>query len=189
MSGCDVGESQFKVDIAQSAADEVTFTFSNIGAEPSTVSSVYFYGDGFFSGLNAIDNGSYGRVEFISGARPHNLPAPRYVVTGEAAYRFGANTVTSLNSINQGDSTAHESVAISFGLAVDYNSLLTGLQYADLRVGVFGRYFENTPGGVGFINFASDTPLTAVPVPPAVWLFGSGLLGLAGIARRSQRRR
>ena len=27
-------------------------------------------------------------------------------------------------------------------------------------------------------------PVTAVPVPTAVWLFGSGLLGLAGIARR-----
>lgn len=26
--------------------------------------------------------------------------------------------------------------------------------------------------------------LTAIPVPPALWLFGSGLLGLAGIARR-----
>ncbi|MDH3948810.1 MAG: hypothetical protein OEU74_07600, partial [Gammaproteobacteria bacterium] len=28
---------------------------------------------------------------------------------------------------------------------------------------------------------------SAVPVPPAVWLFGSGLLGLIGIARRRQR--
>ena len=28
------------------------------------------------------------------------------------------------------------------------------------------------------------TPVSAVPVPAAVWLFGSGLVGLAGIARR-----
>jgi hypothetical protein len=28
--------------------------------------------------------------------------------------------------------------------------------------------------------------LTAVPVPPAVFLFGSGLLGLAGISRRKK---
>lgn len=28
------------------------------------------------------------------------------------------------------------------------------------------------------------TPVSAVPVPAAVWLFGSGLLGLAGVARR-----
>ncbi len=31
-----------------------------------------------------------------------------------------------------------------------------------------------------------DYQLTAVPVPAAVWLFGSGLLGLVGIARRKK---
>jgi hypothetical protein len=28
------------------------------------------------------------------------------------------------------------------------------------------------------------TSISAVPVPAAVWLFGSGLLGLIGVARR-----
>jgi hypothetical protein len=32
--------------------------------------------------------------------------------------------------------------------------------------------------------FWDDVSLTAVPVPAAVWLFGSGLLGLVGVARR-----
>ena len=40
-------------------------------------------------------------------------------------------------------------------------------------------------------NFSADmtfTPaLTAVPVPAAVWLFGSGLFGLAGISRRKKK--
>ncbi len=48
----------------------------------------------------------------------------------------------------------------------------------------------NTTGGVLFFNDAS-TPLTfqasVVPVPAAIWLFGSGLLGLAGITRRSNK--
>ncbi|RRQ21596.1 VPLPA-CTERM sorting domain-containing protein [Thiohalobacter thiocyanaticus] len=30
----------------------------------------------------------------------------------------------------------------------------------------------------------SEASLSAVPVPAAVWLFGSGLAGLVGIARR-----
>jgi hypothetical protein len=34
----------------------------------------------------------------------------------------------------------------------------------------------------------SPFPASSVPVPAAVWLFGSGLLGLAGIARRKQKR-
>ncbi len=33
----------------------------------------------------------------------------------------------------------------------------------------------------------TNLSLTAVPVPAAVWLFGSGLLGLVGLARRKKR--
>jgi hypothetical protein len=36
---------------------------------------------------------------------------------------------------------------------------------------------------------AEITPVPVpVPVPAAVWLMGSGLLGLAGVARRSQQK-
>ena len=49
----------------------------------------------------------------------------------------------------------------------------------------------NLQEGVGYdINWewdASDRPLvgvSAIPVPAAAWLFGSGLLGMIGIARR-----
>jgi hypothetical protein len=37
-------------------------------------------------------------------------------------------------------------------------------------------------------NFNFNANLTAVPLPAAAWLFGSGLLGLVGIARRGKRR-
>jgi len=39
-------------------------------------------------------------------------------------------------------------------------------------------------GGVTFVLHLTGTVASAVPVPAAVWLFGSGLLGLAGVARR-----
>jgi len=35
-------------------------------------------------------------------------------------------------------------------------------------------------------NVGPTAELTAVPVPPAVWLFGSGLLGMVGISRRKK---
>lgn len=38
-------------------------------------------------------------------------------------------------------------------------------------------------GGVGW-KFYLEGTVSAVPVPAAVWLFGSGLLGLLGVARR-----
>jgi hypothetical protein len=41
---------------------------------------------------------------------------------------------------------------------------------------------SDTPAGGAL--FWDDASLTQVPVPAAVWLFGSGLLGLVGVARR-----
>jgi len=43
-----------------------------------------------------------------------------------------------------------------------------------------------TPGS-GNISGSGDcsaTSVSAVPVPAAAWLFGSGILGIAGLARR-----
>ena len=37
-----------------------------------------------------------------------------------------------------------------------------------------------------FDNITITTDVSAVPVPAAVWLFGSGLLGLVGVARRKK---
>ena len=38
-----------------------------------------------------------------------------------------------------------------------------------------------------FAGFSPTFTLTAVPIPAAVWLFGSGLLGLVGVARRRRK--
>lgn len=41
-----------------------------------------------------------------------------------------------------------------------------------------------TAADTAVLVYADFTPSSVVPVPAAVWLFGSGLLGLIGIARR-----
>ncbi|MGB5717403.1 MAG: VPLPA-CTERM sorting domain-containing protein [Gammaproteobacteria bacterium] len=57
----------------------------------------------------------------------------------------------------------------------------------------FSLLLPNATSDLSVFNFdgsISDNPpvlmLTTVPIPAAVWLFGSGLLGLVGIARRKK---
>jgi len=49
---------------------------------------------------------------------------------------------------------------------------------------VFGGWSQ--PGTVPITVIYEGATVTAVPVPAAVWLFGSGLLGLVGISRRKK---
>ena len=58
----------------------------------------------------------------------------------------------------------------------DYLIYGAASSYADTNYGAY-----RAPG-----SFDLTLTLTAVPVPPPVWLFGSGLLGLIGIARRKK---
>ena len=55
---------------------------------------------------------------------------------------------------------------------------------------VFSNPFPQDPvaGFANILSFDGISPLltTVIPAPPAVWLFGSGLLGLIGLARRKK---
>lgn len=81
-----------------------------------------------------------------------------------------------------GDPSATPSIA-----ALTFNALLPGTFDALIDVSVFDVWadldsnFITTPVSVG-----TTIVVSAIPVPAAVWLFGSGLLGLVGIARRKK---
>ena len=54
---------------------------------------------------------------------------------------------------------------------------------------VSARNLNNNFGGFAELRYSElwDISITAVPVPAAVWLFGSGLAGLIGVARRKHK--
>lgn len=83
-------------------------------------------------------------------------------------------------------------ITSTFGFYRDEDNILRqmGVQQRTSYTQVFSD--ENTNNWSGYENlgvagngiYLVRESLSAVPVPAAVWLFGSGLIGLAGIARR-----
>jgi len=67
---------------------------------------------------------------------------------------------------------------------VDLDTANVATANLDLSVNTFWGFPSVTQGLATLENATLD--VTAVPIPAAVWLFGSGLLGLVGVARRKK---
>lgn len=61
----------------------------------------------------------------------------------------------------------------------------TAITFADSAFGGFVAP-GSVPVAVTYVDALVSVTASAVPVPAAVWLFGTGLLGLAGVARRNK---
>lgn len=74
----------------------------------------------------------------------------------------------------------------TFSISIDLTDLLLNGQLIQFGFNNVSSLYDNS--GVYYDNIcfgAGDTcTVSAIPVPAAVWLFGSGLLGLVGVARR-----
>lgn len=82
--------------------------------------------------------------------------------------------------LNAGQQTKTDSIAITLNPG-DEIFVWAGLEAGGTRDG-FGDAFNTLT-----MSYSDDTglaPTGVIPVPAAVWLFGSGLLGLAALARR-----
>ena len=109
--------------------------------------------------------------------------------TGEVDFTVSGNDMT----IDVNGTIFTDSMDV-FGGALMYldNGALDDLQYGteeSIPDNDFNSFYTDFSGGpygaATFTGIWSTTVTTsAVPVPAAVWLFGSGLLGLIGFARR-----
>ena len=86
---------------------------------------------------------------------------------------FTATDGAALGLLSQ-DIGVAESAADIVGLSLQLQG--TGTNYSDFT---WSGPISSTFGSVN-----TDQVISAVPVPAAVWLFGSGLLGLIGVARK-----
>jgi len=81
------------------------------------------------------------------------------------------------------------------GSITDFDVLVDGISFIDspitLSAGTYDIQFlgvatEINSGGTLIVN-AIGSPVSAVPVPAAIWLFGSALMGLVSVSQRKSK--
>ena len=130
-------------------------------------------------------------VSFVkdTGFNVYDDPPPFDFVGDNSPLSARAAVMDALN-----DESAVETVGPGGGLGSTSDSFLIGVEKTPLFgviVSLVGEFSNNTWDAGGFAALGPDevgfyADFTVVPVPAAVWLFGSGLLGLIGIARRKK---
>jgi len=170
--------------------------FSSFSANASTIITEADYG-GDFAGeytnpTSSTDIGNIGTGSTtISGLNDDFVDAVHFSVSG---------SITSIRYI-LGDGNANANFGITFGQGTSAvlagfddpnNVLIDDLIIPNPYDQTFtkalapGDYFLTWHDSGGPIAYSVIIETSPVPVPAAIWLFGSGLLGLVGVARRKK---
>lgn len=125
---------------------------------------------------------------------PSILTLDAYSLTFPGDQTFGQLGVVDLTAgtlLNADVTSFNGTTLADFDIAVlTFTALNVGVSPTDVSIGLFSGGSERIwADSSGFNNttpnFVDGTvTVNPVPVPAAVWLFGSGLLGLIGVARR-----
>ena len=153
----------------------------------------------------AINWGGLNATDPITADLVLDLDSIAYVGVGYETFFFtGANTIditAGTHSFDESmDSDLNSSISFIDGELFDLNfGALFGVNGAAEEFDSFGLYVladRSVTVGKGGNAVTTDYTLGAswnvatlspVPVPAALWLMGSGLIGLAGVARRKQK--
>jgi hypothetical protein len=186
--------SQLAVDVTDAGTtmagvNQVLFTFTNNVGTPSSITDVYF-ADGTLLGIASITGTPSSGVAFASPATPGDLPGGN-TVGFSTTQDFSADSETPI--MEKGVNAKTETLGILFDLLgtktfADTMLALSGApgEAGSLSIGLHVQAIGTTGGSDSYVNLPPGT--APVPVPPTVWLMGSGMVGLAllGWRRRKQ---
>lgn len=176
-----IGEAQLRmtVDLVGSA---VNFHFTNVGAQPCSITRVYFDERKSMLGTASIFDSGAG-VDFLPNVGPANLPGrnnvtPHFVTTRE----FGATPPTQPNGVNASAVQPGEWLDLRFTFkgTADLSTIIAALADAQLRVGLHVQGFANGQSEA----FVDEPGGEDVPLPSALGLALAGFGTLTAVRRR-----
>ena len=181
---CAIGEGQLSVDVLDIGGNQVLFDINNNGPIDDAIIRQVYFDDGSLLGIAGLidmdEGGGDAGVDFTAGnASPGDLPGGNSI-TPQFNVTAGFLADADVPQPNLWGIGAGETLGIVFTLqsGMTYADVINDLTTGALRIGVHVQAFASG-GSESFVN-------NPVPVPAAVWLFGSGLLGLVGVARRKR---
>ncbi len=174
-----IGEAQLFVEVDDEGGGIVSFRFFNEGPEASSITQIYFDADGSsLLSVAGLIEGAGTDYDSPGTGQPPNLPGannadPDFQVT--MGFRAVPAPPVQPNGVNPG-----EELTVLFDTGgVSFASILDEIADGTIRMGIHVQGFASG----GSESFVNNGP-SPVPLPGAVWLFGSALLGLVGITRR-----
>lgn len=174
---------QLTLDVTDSGLGSALFTFTNSGVISSSIVDVYFSDPAptLFSTFSIFSQ-SAGVNFSLDSPNPANFPegGPSFIEVASADADGGG-----VNEIPNGINALNESLVFAavFSGANNFDSLIAAINSGDFRIGLQTR--DNPLGGNPSTDrWLNDTPVNAVPLPAAGWLFGSALLGFVGFRRK-----
>jgi hypothetical protein len=141
----------------------------NVGGGPTLLNTT-------FSNGGTVGQ-AYAPNPFVTGCTGYNLSG---LPSGEYNPMTGASECYSLGYTFSSPDITNEAMDSVYNLSFTFNHSASNLVLNFSAAGLQGITDESW----GLDNVRVD--VAAVPVPAAVWLFGSGLLGLVGVARRKR---
>jgi len=139
------------------------------------ISDQTIYADFDGAGVLTIDY-AMGTDSFFSSTRIFEL---EFLFT-DLNWMPGNNSIVSFSMLGS-TMTDYQGIATAISTSYTADSIFITIGQNDLSD---GASVQLTTGQTKTASFAITFAPAEVPVPAAAWLFGSGLLGLAGVARR-----
>lgn len=143
---------------------------------------------GEFVGLGR-DFAIFGDNDLVAFANPLGLNTSIPYLTTIDTLDNGNGTWTFTNTTSADTLDLDDPGAFAFGFTADNGATWSAeaASWTELSADFWSIEYAFDPGVVRTAYLAvNNVSLAPVPVPAAVWLFGTGLLGLVGIARRKK---